>query len=49
MSTKAYVPEQPLIKGKHTYSSITALVGDIVERPTPMGWYIAFGISNNTV
>lgn len=46
MSTKAYVPEQSLVKGKHTFSSITALIGDIVEKPTPFGWYIAFGISN---
>jgi molybdopterin-containing oxidoreductase family membrane subunit len=46
MSTYEFVPEQPLIKGKHTFSSITALVGDLVEKPAPMGWYIAFGISN---
>ncbi|MFN2374815.1 MAG: NrfD/PsrC family molybdoenzyme membrane anchor subunit [Cyclonatronaceae bacterium] len=41
-----YVPEQPLVQGNHTFSSITALIGDIVEKPTPMWWYIAFGVSN---
>ncbi|TVQ15068.1 MAG: hydrogenase [Balneolaceae bacterium] len=41
-----YVPEQPLVQGNHTFSSITSLIGDIVERPTPMWWYIAFGVSN---
>jgi Ni/Fe-hydrogenase subunit HybB-like protein len=41
-----YVPEQPLVQGNHTFSSVTALIGDIVEKPTPMWWYIAFGISN---
>jgi Ni/Fe-hydrogenase subunit HybB-like protein len=41
-----YVPEQPLVQGNHTFSSVTSLIGDIVEKPTPMWWYIAFGISN---
>ncbi len=46
MSNNAFVPEQPLVKGNHNFSSITALISDIVEKPTPIGWYIAFGISN---
>ncbi len=47
MSTNSgYVVEKPLVKGNHTFSSITALVADIVEKPTPLWWYIAFGISN---
>ncbi|MFU8858827.1 MAG: NrfD/PsrC family molybdoenzyme membrane anchor subunit [Cyclonatronaceae bacterium] len=41
-----YVPEQPLVQGNHTFSSVTSLIGDIVEKPTPMWWYIAFGVSN---
>lgn len=44
--TNGYVKEAPLVQGNHTFSSITALVGDIVEKPTPLWWYIAFGISN---
>lgn len=45
-NTNAYVKESPLVKGNHTFGSITALIADIVERPTPLWWYIAFGISN---
>ena len=45
-SNSGYVKEAPLVKGNHTFSSITALVADIVEKPTPFWWYIAFGISN---
>jgi Ni/Fe-hydrogenase subunit HybB-like protein len=41
-----YVTEQPLVQGNHTFSSITSLIGDLVEKPTPMWWYIAFGVSN---
>lgn len=44
--TSTYVPEKPLVEGNHTFSSITALIGDIPEKPTPTWWYIAFGISN---
>lgn len=44
--TPAYVPEKPLVEGNHTFSSITALIGDISEKPAPKWWYIAFGISN---
>lgn len=46
MSKHVFVPEQPLIKGNHNFTTITALISDIVEKPTPIGWYIAFGISN---
>lgn len=45
-SNSGYVKEAPLVKGNHTFSSITALVADIVEKPTPFWWYIAFGVSN---
>lgn len=44
--TYEYVPEQPLIKGNHTFSSITALISDVIEKPTPKGWYVAFGVAN---
>lgn len=41
-----FVPEAPTLQGKHTYASITSLIGDIPERKTPQGWYLAFGIAN---
>jgi molybdopterin-containing oxidoreductase family membrane subunit len=41
-----FVPEPPLVQGNHTFGSITALIGDIPERETPKGWYIAFGMAN---
>jgi len=44
--TYEYVPEPALVKGNHDFKSLTALVTDINMRPTPKGWYIAFGISN---
>ncbi len=44
--TYEYVPEPALVKGNHDFKSITALITDINMRPTPKGWYIAFGISN---
>ncbi len=44
--TYEYVHEPELVKGDHNFKSITALVTDINLRPTPAGWYIAFGISN---
>jgi molybdopterin-containing oxidoreductase family membrane subunit len=46
MSQSTYVPEEPLVKGNHTFASITSLIADIPEQPTPKWWYIAFGISN---
>lgn len=47
MSQKlTYIPEPGLVKGNHTFGSITRLVGDIVETPAPKWWYIAFAISN---
>lgn len=45
-TTYEYVPEKPLVKGNHTFSSITALISDVVERPTPKWWYMAFGVAN---
>jgi molybdopterin-containing oxidoreductase family membrane subunit len=44
--TSTYVPEKPLVEGNHTFGSLTALIGDITEKPAPTWWYIAFGISN---
>lgn len=44
--TYEYVQEPVLVKGDHDFKSITALVTDINLRPTPRGWYIAFGIAN---
>jgi len=44
--TYEYVPEPALVKGNHDFKSLTALITDINMRPTPKGWYIAFGISN---
>jgi Ni/Fe-hydrogenase subunit HybB-like protein len=44
--TYEYVHEPTLVKGDHSFKSITALITDINLRPTPKGWYIAFGISN---
>ena len=44
--TYEYVPKPALVKGDHDFSSITSLVTDINMRPTPTGWYVAFGIAN---
>ncbi len=44
--TYEYVHEPVLVKGDHDFKSITALVTDVNLRPTPTGWYIAFGIAN---
>lgn len=44
--TYEYVPEPALVKGSHDFKDITAMVTDINLRPTPTGWYIAFGIAN---
>ncbi|PKD44206.1 NrfD/PsrC family molybdoenzyme membrane anchor subunit [Rhodohalobacter barkolensis] len=44
--TYEYVTEPALVKGNHDFKSLTALITDINMRPTPKGWYIAFGISN---
>lgn len=38
-----YVPEPALVKGNHNFGSITSMVADINLRPTPTGWYLAFG------
>mgnify|MGYP006277731989 CR=1 FL=1 len=45
-TTYEYVPEKPLIKGEHTFSSITRLICDIPFQPAPKLWYVAFGIAN---
>ena len=44
--TYEYVPEPALVKGDHSFSSITALITDINLRPTPKAWYLAFGAAN---
>ncbi len=50
MSSKyQYVPEQALVKGDHDFGSITAMIADLCDtqkNKTPMGWYLAFGVSN---
>jgi Ni/Fe-hydrogenase subunit HybB-like protein len=50
MSSKyQYVPETALIKGNHDFGSITAMIADLCDtqkNKTPMGWYLAFGVSN---
>ncbi|MFW6347431.1 MAG: NrfD/PsrC family molybdoenzyme membrane anchor subunit [Cyclonatronaceae bacterium] len=45
-SNSGYIKEPALVQGNHTFGSITALIADVVEKPTPFWWYIAFGISN---
>lgn len=44
--TYEYVPEPALVKGNHDFKDITAMITDINIRPTPKGWYVAFGIAN---
>jgi len=41
-----YVPPPALVKGNHSFSSITSLITDVNLRPTPKGWYLAFGLAN---
>jgi len=45
-TTYDYVPETELVQGDHTFSSITSLIADVNLRPTPKGWYLAFGAAN---
>ena len=35
-----------LIKGEHTFRSLTALISDVNMRKPPRLWYVAFGIAN---
>jgi molybdopterin-containing oxidoreductase family membrane subunit len=42
-SSYQYVPEPALVKGNHSFGSITSMVADINLRPTPTAWYLAFG------
>jgi molybdopterin-containing oxidoreductase family membrane subunit len=42
-STHVYQPEPTLVKGNHSFSSVTELVCGVVEGKTPFWWYIAFG------
>jgi molybdopterin-containing oxidoreductase family membrane subunit len=42
-SSYQYVPEPVLVKGNHSFGSITIMVADINLRPTPTAWYLAFG------
>ena len=41
-----YVPEPDLVKGDHSFGSITDLIAKTPLSPTPKLWYLAFGISN---
>ncbi len=41
-----FVPQPAILKGDHTFGSVTALIGDITEKKTPKGWYISFGVAN---
>ena len=45
-SQSAVLGESPLVKGNHTFASITSLITDLNTRPTPKAWYLAFGIAN---
>lgn len=50
MSSKyQYVPEPALVKGNHDFGSVTAMIADLCDtqkNKTPLGWYLAFGVSN---
>ena len=38
--------DEPLVKGNHTYASVTDTVCKITERTqTPRAWYIAFAVA----
>lgn len=41
-----YIPETKLIKGDHSFSSITSLIAKTPLSPAPHLWYLAFGIAN---
>jgi len=48
-SNYQYVPEPALVKGNHDFGSVTAMIADLCDtqkNKTPMGWYLAFGVSN---
>lgn len=49
MSSYTYAAEPALVKGDHTFSSITNLVARVIEDDTPFWWYIAFGIAASTL
>ena len=44
--TYEYVPSPSLVKGDHSFHSITAMITDLNMQETPKLWYLAFGISN---
>ncbi|MBO6523668.1 MAG: polysulfide reductase NrfD [Balneolaceae bacterium] len=46
MSKYEYIPEPALVKGNHSFSSITKLVTDVNLRPTPKPWYAAMLLAN---
>jgi len=47
MSTDyTYAPEPALVKGDHSFGSITELIAKTPLNPTPKLWYLAFGVSN---
>ncbi|OLE50807.1 MAG: hydrogenase [Acidobacteria bacterium 13_1_20CM_3_53_8] len=35
----------PVIKGRHTFSSITQKISAPIFKPTPTGWFLGFGLS----
>ncbi len=42
------IPDDPrrrlaLVRGKHTFGDVTAMVTAPIEQKTPLGWYVAFG------
>lgn len=41
-----YVPEPKLVKGDHSFSSITNLIAKTPLSPAPKLWYLAFGVAN---
>jgi molybdopterin-containing oxidoreductase family membrane subunit len=47
MATQAAIRDavsgpEPLIRGGHDFHSITEVVSGVVERPTPVGWWVVF-------
>ncbi|MDX1638214.1 MAG: hypothetical protein R3281_09605 [Balneolaceae bacterium] len=41
-----YEPEPALVKGNHTFASITDLIARTPLSPAPKLWYLAFGLAN---
>jgi len=45
-TTYQYVPKPKIVKGDHTFGSITELITRTPLSPTPKLWYLAFGCAN---